>query len=195
MEYKKLKDVSSIIMGQSPASNSYNEAGIGIAFFQGKADFGRINPIVRIYCSEPIRLAEPSDILMSVRAPVGDVNIADIECCIGRGLCAIRSSKLINNKFLYYYLLTQKKRLNVMATGSTFKSINKSILENIEIPIFKLDIQNKIVKVLDKAQELIAKRKEQIEYFDKIVTSQFIEMFGDPINNPMGWEVKKLKNI
>ena len=108
MEYIKLSDISTIIMGQSPNSDTYNEIGEGVPFFQGKADFGRVNPKVRMYCSKPTKLAEVSDILMSVRAPVGDVNIANEQCCIGRGLCAIRGSIDINNKFLYYYLITMK---------------------------------------------------------------------------------------
>ena len=178
MEYIKLSDISTIIMGQSPNSDTYNEIGEGVPFFQGKADFGRVNPKVRMYCSKPTKLAEVSDILMSVRAPVGDVNIANEQCCIGRGLCAIRGSIDINNKFLYYYLITMKEELNSKATGSTFKAINKSILEEVTIPNISIDKQNNIVKVLDKAQELIDKRREQIEDLDKLIKSQFIEMFG-----------------
>lgn len=195
MEYIKLSDISTIIMGQSPNSDTYNEIGEGVPFFQGKADFGRVNPKVRMYCSKPTKLAEVSDILMSVRAPVGDVNIANEQCCIGRGLCAIRGSIDINNKFLYYYLITMKEELNSKATGSTFKAINKSILEEVTIPNISIDKQNNIVKVLDKAQELIDKRREQIEDLDKLIKSQFIEMFGDPVSNPKGWKCDELKNV
>ena len=195
MEYKKLKGVAIINMGQSPDSSSYNESGEGVPFFQGKADFGDINPVVRMYTSSPKKLAEESDILMSVRAPVGDVNIADRECCIGRGLCAIRADKCINNKFLYYYLITKKEELNSMATGSTFKAINKSILESIDVPMLSLETQNKVADILDKAQELIDKRKAQIEALDELVKSRFIEMFGDPVSNPMEWNMDKLSNM
>ena len=195
MEYIKLSDISTIIMGQSPNSDTYNEIGEGVPFFQGKADFGRVNPKVRMYCSKPTKLAEVSDILMSVRAPVGDVNIANEQCCIGRGLCAIRGSIDIKNKFLYYYLITMKEELNSKATGSTFKAINKSILEEVTIPNISIDKQNNIVKVLDKAQELIDKRREQIEDLDKLIKSQFIEMFGDPVSNPKGWKCDELKNV
>lgn len=195
MEYIKLSDISTIIMGQSPNSDTYNEIGEGVPFFQGKADFGRVNPKVRMYCSKPTKLAEVSDILMSVRAPVGDVNIANEQCCIGRGLCAIRGSIDINNKFLYYYLITMKEELNSKATGSTFKAINKSILEEVTIPNISIDKQNNIVKVLDKAQELIDKRREQIEDLDKLIKSQFIEMFGDPFLNPKGWNVSNYEDI
>lgn len=195
MEYIKLSDISTIIMGQSPNSDTYNEIGEGVPFFQGKADFGRVNPKVRMYCSKPTKLAEVSDILMSVRAPVGDVNIANEQCCIGRGLCAIRGSIDINNKFLYYYLITMKEELNSKATGSTFKAINKSILEEVTIPNISIDKQNNIVKVLDKAQELIDKRREQIEDLDKLIKSKFIEMFGDPFNDEKGFGTNKLGEV
>ena len=84
-EYKKLCDVALIIMGQSPSSDSYNEEGKGLPFFQGNADFGVLHPKARVYCDAPQREANENDILMSVRAPIGAINIANTHCCIGRG--------------------------------------------------------------------------------------------------------------
>ncbi|MEG0086774.1 MAG: restriction endonuclease subunit S [Niameybacter sp.] len=199
MKWQKLKDVVELTMGQSPSSESYNEDGNGMPFFQGKADFGKVTPKVRMYCTQPSKRAVENDILMSVRAPVGDVNICDVECCIGRGLASLRAkNEILNYKYLYYVLSSQKEQIANKGTGSTFKAINKGILEEIEIPIQDLDIQKKIVCVLDNAQELIDKRKEQIEACDQLVKSQFIEMFGDPFINPKGWEeveVGKYLNI
>src|SRR5205814_7446420 len=91
-----------IIMGQSPPGSTYNEHGDGLPFFQGKADFGEISPIPRIYCSAPSRIAKENDILISVRAPVGPTNLASQTCAIGRGLAAIRCRKAV----LPLYLLT-----------------------------------------------------------------------------------------
>ena len=195
MRYVKIKEVAEVIMGQSPDSNSYNDKGIGIPFFQGKSEFGKINPIIKMYCTEPKKTAQPLDILMSVRAPVGDVNISNIDCCIGRGLCSIRSKENINYKYLYYYLLTQKKNLENQSTGSTFKAINKNIILDIEIPITDIETQNKIVEVLDKAQDLIDKKIEQIDLLDELVKSRFIEMFGNVISNSKHWKMKQLKDI
>lgn len=182
-------------MGQSPDSSSYNELGDGVPFFQGKADFGKVNPKVRVYCSSPTKLAKCFDILMSVRAPVGDVNIADRQCCIGRGLCAIRANRDVNNKFLYYFLITQKEKLNSKSTGSTFKAINKSVLEELEVIAIDLQSQQKIASILDRAQSLIDKRKEQIEACDELVTSLFYEMFGDPVINPKNYDKYTLNDI
>ena len=76
MEYKALKDIAKITMGQSPDSSSYNEDGDGIPFFQGNADFGEVYPNERIWCKAPKKIAEPGDILISVRAPIGAINYA-----------------------------------------------------------------------------------------------------------------------
>ena len=81
----RLEEICAINMGQSPDSSTYNEDGNGLPFFQGNADFGEIYPAVRMWCSEPTKIAREKDILISVRAPIGALNIANCECCIGRG--------------------------------------------------------------------------------------------------------------
>ena len=86
-----LSDIAVIIMGQSPKGESYNEDGVGTVFFQGRAEFGFRFPTRRLYTTDPRRMASVNDTLMSVRAPVGDMNVAYEDCCIGRGLGAIRS--------------------------------------------------------------------------------------------------------
>ena len=103
MEHFKLKDCCAIIAGQSPESKYYNTDGIGIPFFQGKADFGDLYPTVRVYCSNPLRIAEKDDILLSVRAPVGPTNLSPGHVCIGRGLTAIRPGKSLELKYLLYF--------------------------------------------------------------------------------------------
>ena len=175
----KLKHAAEIIMGQSPKSDTYNDKGDGVPFFQGKSDFGELNPTERIYCSSPLKLAKEKDLLISVRAPVGDLNIANQECCIGRGLAAIRSKEGVSNyKYLYYCILNKKEFLQSKSTGSTFKAISKSILEELEIELPNIDIQERIVQVLDKSKDIIKQRKEQIEVMDKLRESIFNYMFG-----------------
>lgn len=183
-------------MGQSPSSDSYNTEGEGMPFFQGKSDFGKVNPKIRMYCKSPKKLAHKNDILLSVRAPVGDVNIAEGTCCIGRGLAAISGQKEKSySKYIYYYLLWKKKELENIGVGSTFKAIGKKDIEKILIPLPPLDIQKKIATALDTANALIEKRKEQIEKLDLLIKSQFIEMFGDPVTNPKGWETDVLGRL
>ena len=188
-ESLQLNKIAGLVMGQSPSSDSYNTEGEGMPFFQGKSDFGKVNPKIRMYCKSPKKLAHKNDILLSVRAPVGDVNIAEGTCCIGRGLAAISGQKEKSySKYIYYYLIWKKKELENIGVGSTFKAIGKKDIEKILIPLPPLDIQKKIATALDTANALIEKRKEQIEKLDLLIKSQFIEMFGDPVTNPKGWE-------
>ena len=179
MKYVKLKDIAIINMGQSPDSKTYNREKNGIPFYQGKTDFGKINPIPRVWCSSPIKIAERDDILISVRAPIGDTNIATEKCCIGRGIASIRPlNKNINQKYLYYLLNSKYKELNKFGTGSTFKAITKDNLSNLKctiIPDRKEQIE--VVKKLDGVSQIIEIKKEQLEKLNTIIKSQFVEMF------------------
>jgi type I restriction enzyme S subunit len=191
---KRLADSATLIMGQSPPSSSYNERAEGYAFLQGKADFGVMFPKARIYCTEPKKLSESNDLLMSVRAPVGEINISDGVYCIGRGLAAIRcNEEYLNYKYLYHYLGSVKEQISDLGTGSTFKAINKGILADISFPLPPLSEQKRIVAILDKAQQLIDLRRQQLAKLDELIQSIFYDMFGDPVTNPKGWEVKKLE--
>lgn len=174
----KLEDVCSINMGQSPESSSYNETGEGIPFFQGNADFGELHPTVRVWCNAPTKIAKQGDILISVRAPIGALNIANVKCCIGRGLAALSvNERLCYQKYLWYALECKVDELNSKGTGSTFKAINKKTLAETEISLPLLDEQHRIAAVLDKASDLIAKRREQLDKLDELVKARFVEMF------------------
>lgn len=118
-------------MGQSPSGQSYNENKEGLVFFQGRTDFGFRYPTIRLYTREPKRIAEKGDILLSVRAPVGDINIAFDQCCIGRGLAAISSEY---NDYIYYALLYNKNSFDVYNnSGTIFGSINREALEKFQV--------------------------------------------------------------
>lgn len=191
----RLGDVCTINMGQSPDSATYNENGKGLPFFQGNADFGEIYPTTRLWCSEPTKVARKNDILISVRAPIGALNISNCECCIGRGLAALSvNSEICSQKYLWHALSSKVQELNSKGTGSTFKAINKKILSETEIPLPPLDEQRKIAAVLDKVSDLIAKRRQQLDKLDTLVKARFVEMFGDPKDNPMGYSKKQIKD-
>lgn len=130
-----LSDLADITMGQSPSGSSYNEDGIGTIFFQGRAEFGARFPSIRLYTTEPKRMAYANDTLMSVRAPVGDLNVAHTNCCIGRGLAAIHS-KTNHQSFVLYTMFSLKKQLDVFnGEGTVFGSINKDSLSAMPIII------------------------------------------------------------
>ena len=184
----KLIEFCKINMGQSPASSSYNKNGDGMPFFQGNADFGEIHPEIRVWCNAPTKIAYPEDILISVRAPIGALNIANVECCIGRGLASLTSDKnKCLQKYLWYALESKVDDLNSKGTGSTFKAISKSVLFDTEIPLPSLDSQKEISDIFDKITILIKIRKKQINNLENLVKSRFIEMFGDPIINQKGF--------
>ena len=128
-------DIANITMGQSPDGSSYNEQGEGIVFYQGSTDFGIRFPSVRMYTTSPSRYAKQGDILMSVRAPVGAVNIANSDCCIGRGLSAINSKKG-SITYIYYVIHYLKVRFDSLNTaGTTFGSITKDELFSLPVVI------------------------------------------------------------
>lgn len=194
-EYKKLGEVCALTMGQSPDGNSINEVN-GIEFHQGKTCFGeRFLGISPLYSNAPTKLAEAHSVLLCVRAPVGYPNITDRKICIGRGLCALYAKREIDNSFLYYSLLGKQSYFEKNATGSTFKAISSKIVSNTTLSIPPLSTQLAIVSELDKINELIRLKKEQLKDFDNLAQSLFYEMFGDPVENEKGWDVKKLKDI
>ena len=149
-----LSDIADITMGQSPSGSSYNEESNGTIFFQGRAEFGFRFPTVRLFTTEPKRMACANDTLISVRAPVGDLNVAHTDCCIGRGLAAIHS-KTNHQSFVLYTMFSLKKQLDVFnGEGTVFGSINRNSLN--EMPILipsdeKLDEFEGIVAPMDTA--------------------------------------------
>lgn len=180
-------------MGQSPESSSYNINQDGLPFYQGNADFGILFPHIRYYCNKPTKLAHPNNVLISVRAPVGALNIANIECCIGRGLCAISGKNNISfYKYLYYVLLHKQAHLQSLGVGSTFKAISGKIISDLKIPLPSIEQQQEIAQILDKANELLEKRKKQLGELDRLAESVFYDMFGDPVTNSKGWEICKV---
>ena len=196
MDFLQLKDVCKIVMGQSPDSSSYNDNNIGIPFFQGNADFGDIYPNIRLYCNSPKKTANSGDILMSVRAPIGALNYANTKCCIGRGLAAIIPYKgKVSTEYIFWLLKCKNVELNNKGTGSTFKAIGRKVLEEILVPDISLEKQLEISKTLDKIYNIIQTRRKELDKLDELVKARFVEMFGEPIDNPMGWYVLKLKEI
>lgn len=187
MEYRTLKDIAKITMGQSPDSSSYNKEKDGLPFFQGNADFGELYPNERIWCNEPKKVAIPGDILISVRAPIGALNYAKEKSCIGRGLAAITIKNVVERNYIFHLLRARNKYLNSKGTGSTFKAIGKNVLEEVLVPQISREEQQKCVNVIDLIESIIIERKSQIDKLDELVRARFVEMFGDPEINPYGY--------
>ena len=192
----RLDEICLLNMGQSPDSSSYNEIGDGLPFFQGNADFGELHPKVRIWCNAPTKIAHPGDILISVRAPIGALNIADRDCCIGRGLAALTVDEtLCSSGYIWYAIANRVDELNAKGTGSTFKAISKNVLGETEIPLPTLDRQHQVSAILDKLSDLISLRKQQLAKLDELVKARFVEIFGDMLLNPIRWPEKRLESM
>lgn len=204
-EVKNLREASDIIMGQSPPSSTYNTENIGLPFYQGKTDFGSIYPSPRIWCTSPTKISRKDDILISVRAPVGPVNIATEECGIGRGLSIIRAN--INDyRYIFFYLKNIEKEIGNLGSGSTFKAINKNQLHNIKISLPPLPEQKKIAYILSKIQQAIETQEQIIKTTQELKKALMQKLFTEGLNGeqqkqteigpiPESWEVKKLNDV
>ena len=195
MEYLKLGEISEFIMGQAPNSANCNKNGSGTIFVKA-GQFGELYPNIEEWTVTPLKLAKENDVLICVvGATVGKLNLA-IDCAIGRSVAAIRcDSKKLHYKYLYYYLNTWVTRIRELSQGSAIGVITKDMLYDLNIPMYDISSQIYIVNILDKAQKLMDKRKQQIEALDELVKSQFIEMFGDVISNKKNYPIKKLDEI
>jgi type I restriction enzyme S subunit len=202
----QLGHVADLIMGQSPPSETYNTKGNGLPFLQGKAEFGDIYPLPKKWCSKPIKIAQKNDVLVSVRAPVGDVNIAPFECCIGRGLAAIRPKDGLEPLYLFYYLLTVRQRLESEGRGTTFKAIGKSVIEKFKIPVPSFMEQQKIAFILSKIQQAIQQQDKIIEATKNLKKSLMHKLFTEGTRGeeqketeigliPRSWDIKNLSDV
>ena len=196
---QKLNSVASVTMGQSPKSNNYTDDSKQITLVQGNADLknGEINS--RIYTTEITKIAKVQDIILTVRAPVGELAIAQKEVCIGRGVCAIKA-----NKFIYYFLEKFKidKLWARLSQGSTFEAISGNDIKNISVTLPSKKEQTKIgdfFSKLDQQIELEEKKLELLEqqkrgYIQKVF-SQELRFKDENGNSYPKWSIKKIEDI
>ena len=155
---KQLSEIANITMGQSPDGETYNEDGQGMIFFQGSTDFGWLFPTIRKYTTAPARMAKKGDILLSVRAPVGDMNLANNDCCIGRGLAAL-NSKSGYDGFLFYVMKYFKQVFDRRNTeGTTFGSITKDDLHSLNLAYPDDALLKRYDEVVSNYNDMILKR-------------------------------------
>jgi type I restriction enzyme S subunit len=171
-EWVRLEEIAAIIAGQSPKSITYNSEKDGLPFYQGKADFGSVSPTPRIWCNAPIRIAKLGDILLSVRAPVGPTNMANEDCCIGRGLCAIRVHANVDKYYLIAYFKLFETEISKMGSGSIFQAVTTEDIKNLIIPLPSLDEQKRIAAIIETKLKSVEKAKQllvrQLSYIDAL---------------------------
>ena len=201
-EYKKLGDVCQVVTGSTPKTNiseywDGNYPWVTPAELKGDV---YISDTARHITEEAIAhtnltLLPIGTVLLSSRAPIGKVAITTIEMYCNQGFKNLICSDAINNKYLYLWLSGKTEYLNSLGRGATFKEISKTIVENVIIPLPPLSIQKSIVTELDKINELIRLKKEQLKDYDNLAQSIFYEMFGDPVVNEKGWEERTMQDL
>jgi len=180
-EEKNLNDVAVVTMGQSPPSSTYNQDNEGLPFFQGSKEFGWRKPTIDKWCNEPKRIAEQGDILISVRAPVGDMNIAAEKCCIGRGLASVRGDS-IPTSVLFYALKNGIQQIkNFASGGSVFDSLNKNTLAEVKISIPPFEMQKKIFDPIDSIFNSINKYDEENQILQQTRDTLLPKLMGGEV--------------
>ena len=204
MKLMKIKEFAEVVSGSTPKTN-IDEYWNGEYIWITPAEID--NSSKYIYDSErkiteagvkscSLKLLKKNTVILTSRAPIGKVALAGNDLYCNQGFKnLVCDESIIYPKYIYYWLISKKEYLNSLGRGATFKEISKKIVEEIQVPVLSIDDQKRMAQILDKSQDLIDKRKEQIELLDELVKSRFIEMFGDPVTNPKGWEVRKLNEL
>lgn len=193
---RKLGDVSEVIAGQSPEGSFYNSLEKGLPFYQGKKEFGeKFIGSPTTWTTQVTKIALEGDVLISVRAPVGPVNFATDECCIGRGLAAIRTSRSLDKGFLFYFLLSKQDEISG-TEGAVFASINKNDIQQIPIALPALPEQRRIVGILDETFDGIATAKANAEKNLQNARALFESRLQDMFTKRReGWAKKKIGDV
>lgn len=201
-EYKKLGEVAEIIGGSTPKTNikEYWDGDyfwITPAELKGDRFIKSTSRTITDLAVENTNLSllPKGTVLLSSRAPIGKVAIADVPMYCNQGFKNIICGEKLNNNYVYWLLYGKTEYLNSLGVGATFKEISKKIVENIPIPLPPLSTQQSIVSELDSLSKIIADCKETLKDYDALEQSIFYDMFGDPVKNDKGWEVKKLGEV
>ena len=190
----KLGEVTDINMGQSPQSQFYNSDGDGLPFFQGVTEFGEMFPKIKQWTSKVTKVAEPGDILFSVRAPVGRINYSKEKICIGRGLASMRSKeKLLNQNYLFYLLKNEENNFILQSGGSIYDSINKDKLNDFDVSIPTVDTQKQIADVLSGYDNLIENNARRIQILEQTAQAVYKEWFTSLASKK--WNVSTLRDV
>ena len=191
-----LGDVCEITMGQAPSGDTYNTEGEGLPLIAGAGDFGALTPEATKFTTAPTKVSRHGDIILCIRATIGDRNWSDTEYCLGRGVAGLAGrAKRLDQTYLWHWLGHAAHELKSKGRGATFLQVNKADIATLEIPLPTLIEQRRIAAILDKADALRAKRREAIAKLDQLLESVFFEMFGDPVTNPKRWPFEPLGNL
>lgn len=191
----RLDQVCRITMGQAPSGDSYNFDGNGLALIAGAGDFGKETPEPKKYTTAAGKKSGEGEIILCIRATIGDLNWSDKEYCLGRGVAGLFGHKdQLDQKYLWHWLKNVAPLLKSKGKGATFLQVIKEDICSLEITLPPLAEQRRIASILDQADDLRQKRQQAIEKLDQLLQATFIDMFGDPVSNPKAWKIDSLNN-
>lgn len=176
---KRLDEVCVVIMGQAPSGDDYNTDGGGWPLLAGAGDFGESTPSPKKYTTQASKVSKAGDIILGIRASIGQKVISDSEYCLGRGVAALRPIGPLDARYLWHWLTHITPQLTAKARGATFKQVNRGDIGEIPITLPALHRQQQIAAELDMAEELRARRRKALVRLDEFVQSVFLDMFGE----------------
>jgi type I restriction enzyme S subunit len=192
---KRLDAVAEIFMGQAPPGESYNLEGNGWPLLAGAGDFKGGHPVAKKFTTEASKISMPGDIVIGVRASIGDKVVADREYCLGRGVAALRAKSALDDRYLWHWLSSIKLSLEGKGKGATFKQVTKEDIAELEIPLPPLEEQRRIAAILDKATELEVLSVKQSRLLEDAEKHLFMEFFGSPFPGKTLWPVAQLGEL
>ncbi len=182
-------------MGQAPAGEACNATGQGVPLIAGASDLGETVPAPKKFTTRPTKTCRPGDLILCIRATIGDRNWADRAYCLGRGVAGLRPTDAVDPRYLWHWLGSAAAALNRSARGSTFTQVDKASIGRLRIPLPQGNEQRRIAAVLDKADAIRHKRRQAMQLTDDLLRSTFLDMFGDPVSNPRPWPVATIAEL
>lgn len=161
----------------------------------GAGDFGEVHPAAKKFTTAPSKVCAPGDIVLGIRATIGEKVVADREYCLGRGVAGLRPRAELDSRYLWHWLTRVAPVLAAKAKGATFKQVNREDIGELQVALPPLPEQRRIAEVLDRAEALRAKRRAALAQVDTLTQSIFFDMFGDPISNPKKWPTVRFEEI
>ncbi|SDQ75202.1 type I restriction enzyme, S subunit [Burkholderia orbicola] len=191
----RLDSVCEITMGQAPSGDTYNNSNEGLPLIAGAGDFGEIYPKPKKFTTGAWKKCRPGDIVLGIRATIGEKVWSDAEYCLGRGVAGLRPKSGLDSVFLWHWLSHHAPTLAAKGKGATFKQVNRDDIGSLEIALPPVEEQRRIAAILDKADELRAKRKAALTLLDNMAQSNFVDIFGDPATNRKGWQIGTIGDL
>jgi type I restriction enzyme S subunit len=192
---RRLETVCELTMGQAPEGESYNSEGVGLPLIAGAGDFGDVHPDAKKFTTSPGKVCRTGDIVLGIRATIGEKVVADREYCLGRGVAGLRAKPGLETRYLWHWLTHVSPTLASKARGATFKQVNREDIGGLAINLPSPAEQRRIAEILDKAEALRVKRRVALAQLDTLTQAIFLDMFGDPATNPKNWPTATLGDL